>query len=148
MTDDGPGDELGPRSNALQHLRRLSGRRRARRDAGQFVIDGPTLIGEALASPVEVVEVYAEPAAPDDVVAAAVAAGVPVRTVAAGALERVTSPVSPQPVAALAAIHRRPRRRLPCTAWSWCWSECAIRAMGAPSTCRRSGRSLGGSVLR
>ena len=68
------------------------------------MIDGPTLVAEALASEVEVVEVYAERGAPDDVLRAAAQAGVPVRAVASGSLAKVTSPVTPQPVAALAAI--------------------------------------------
>jgi RNA methyltransferase, TrmH family len=97
-------DVLGPRSGALTHLRRLSGRRRSRLDAGQFVIDGPTLVAEALDAGVAVVEVYAEPGAPADVVTKARAQGVPVRPVAAGALAKATSPVTPQPVAALAAL--------------------------------------------
>lgn len=101
-------DRLGPRSSALQHLRRLSGRRRARLEAGQFVIDGPTLVLEALASGVDVVEVYAEPGAPDAVVRAARAAGVVVRDVEAGALAKATSPVTPQAVAALAALPDAP----------------------------------------
>jgi TrmH family RNA methyltransferase len=102
MTDE----VLGPRSSALTHLRRLSGRRRARLDAGQFVIDGPTLVAEALAAGADVVEVYAEPGAPEEVLAAARAAGVVVRAVEAGALAKVTSPVTPQPVAALASLPR------------------------------------------
>ncbi len=104
MDEPGPGDLLGPRSAALQHLRRLSGRRRARSDHGQFVIDGPTLVIEALTSPVEVTEIYVEPDAPTDLRSLAESAGVAVRPVAPGALAKVTSPVNPQPVAALAAI--------------------------------------------
>ncbi|WP_436796160.1 TrmH family RNA methyltransferase [Actinospongicola halichondriae] len=99
---------LGPRSTELQHLRRLSGRRRARRESGEFVVDGPTLVAEALASDVDVSAVYVEPDAPVDVMAAAEAAGVPVRAVASGALAKVTSPVSPQLVAALATIPPEP----------------------------------------
>ena len=68
------------------------------------MIDGPTLVGEALVSPVDVVEVYAEPGAPQDLLRAARDAGIAVRTVTAGSLAKVTSPVTPQPVAALAAI--------------------------------------------
>lgn len=97
-------DLLGPRSSALQHLRRLSGRRRARLEAGQFVIDGPTLVLEALASGVALVEAYAEPEAPAEAVAAVLEAGVAVRRVEAGALAKATSPVTPQPLAALAAM--------------------------------------------
>lgn len=99
---------LGPRSAALTHLRRLSGRRRARLEAGQFVVDGPTLVAEALEAGAGVVEVYVEPGAPAHVVDAARAAGVPVREVAPGALAKATSPVTPQPVAALAAFPAPP----------------------------------------
>lgn len=101
-------EPLGARSAALQHLRRLSGRRRARLEAGQFVIDGPTLVGEALDAGARLVEVYAEPGAPDHVLDAARTAGVPVREVAAGALAKATSPVTPQPVAALARLPDAP----------------------------------------
>lgn len=72
------------------------------------MIDGPTLVAEALASPIAVESVYAEPGAPDDVVDAAERAGVPVRRVVDGALAKVTSPVSPQSVAAVAAIPDAP----------------------------------------
>lgn len=68
------------------------------------MIDGPVLVTEALSSTVEVFEVYVEPDAPDDVVAHARSSGVPVQYVAPGSLAKVTSPVTPQPVAALAAI--------------------------------------------
>ncbi len=88
----------------MQHLRRLSGRRRARREAGQFVVDGPVLVAEALDSDVVLDEVYAEPDADPDVLARAVGAGVPVTSVAPGVLAKVTSPVTPQSVAALATI--------------------------------------------
>lgn len=104
MSPHGPGEALGPKSQALQHLRRLSGRRRARSESGQFVVDGPTLVSEALRSGVDVVEVYAEPDAPGDVVRAAQEAGVPVRATVAGALAKVTSPVHPQPMAALVSL--------------------------------------------
>lgn len=59
---------------------------------------------EALASGTDVVEVYVEPDAPIEVRFTASAAGVRVVEVATGSLAQVTSPVSPQPVAALAAI--------------------------------------------
>lgn len=97
-------DPLGPRSDPMTNLRRLSGRRRARLEAGRFVIDGPTLVAEAIEAGARLLEVYAEPGAPADVVAAARAAGVRVRAVAAGVLAKVTSPVTPQPMAALAAL--------------------------------------------
>lgn len=95
---------LGPKSPRLQHLRRLSGRRRARREHGQFVVDGPTLVRDALEAGAEVLEVYAEPTADPATIAAARAAGVAVVDVAADVLARVTSPVTPRGVAALVAL--------------------------------------------
>jgi RNA methyltransferase, TrmH family len=68
------------------------------------VVDGPTLVTEAIASPVPVEAVYVEPSAPEEVRSLARSAGVPVHEVAAGALARVTSPVTPQAVAAVARI--------------------------------------------
>lgn len=76
------------------------------------MIDGPTLVVEALTSPIDVVEVYVEADAATDVtdavVDAARAAGVVVQTVAPGSLAKATSPVAPQPVAALATIPTPP----------------------------------------
>lgn len=72
------------------------------------MIDGPTLVTEALAAGVDVVEVYAEPGAPAEVLDAAAGAGVPVRLVEAGSLAKATSPVTPQPVAALAGLPADP----------------------------------------
>jgi len=92
----------------MTNLRRLSGRRRARLASGRFVIDGPTLVLEALDAGTQLVEVYAEPGAPDEVLDAARRAGVAVRPVAEGALAKATSPVAPQPVAALAALPAPP----------------------------------------
>ncbi len=93
-------------------LRRLSGRRRARRDAGRFVVDGPTLVLEALDAGADVVEVYVEPTAapgPAGAVAdAARRAGVPVVAVREGVLAQVTDPVTPQGVAAVVALPAPP----------------------------------------
>lgn len=121
MRDPGPGsrhDEvLGPRSTTLQTLRRLSGRRKARRDAGEFVIDGPTLVREALDAGTDVVEIYVEERA-DELRRAIVdqaegrtpgrtPGSVAVRVVADGALAKVTDPVTSQGCAARARIPSR-----------------------------------------
>lgn len=106
----------------MQRLRRLTRRRSARSDEGAFVIEGPTLVREALqtatrtaststsasAAPPAIVveEVLAEPGCPDDVLAAARHAGVAVRRVHAGHLARVVDTVTPQPVAAVARMPR------------------------------------------
>ena len=86
----------------MQRLRRLSGRRSARLEEGAFVIDGPTLLREALAAGVRIEEVFASPSADDEVVAAAEAAGALVRRVAPEVLARAVDTVTPQGVAAIA----------------------------------------------
>ncbi len=79
---------------------RLSGDRRFRHAEAAYVIEGPTLVGDAVAAGVELVEVYAEggaavpPALLDRVV-----------EVEAGALAAVTDAVTSQGIAAVA---RRP----------------------------------------
>jgi TrmH family RNA methyltransferase len=67
-----------------------------------FVVEGPTLVADALDAGVELecLFVAAETTAP--VVARAVAAGVPVLDLAPGVLERVAGTVTPQPVLAVA----------------------------------------------
>lgn len=89
---------------AVIELRRLSGRRSARQDAGRFVIDGPVLLAEALAAGVRVERVFAEPDADDAVLTMAADAGARVVPVHAGVLAKTTSPLHPQPVAAIAVI--------------------------------------------
>jgi TrmH family RNA methyltransferase len=69
---------------------------------GAFVIDGPTLLREALAAGVRVDEVFATPAADPDVVALAAAAGVAVREVAPEVLARAVDTVTPHGLAAIA----------------------------------------------
>jgi TrmH family RNA methyltransferase len=93
----------------VQRLRRLSRRRSARTDEGAFVIDGPLLLAEALAAGIEVREVIAEPTAPDDLLARAAAAGALVHQAPAGTLARAADTVTPQSVAAIAALPGRPR---------------------------------------
>ena len=65
------------------------------------MIDGPTLLREALEAGVPVDEVVAEPGCPGELLARAAAAGAVVRSVADGVLARVTDTVTPQPVAAI-----------------------------------------------
>jgi RNA methyltransferase, TrmH family len=93
---------VGARHPTMQRLRRLSGRRSARSGEGAFVVDGPTLLAEALDAGVAVDEVVAEPGCPAALLDRAAAAGATVRHAAAGALARVVDTVTPQPVAAVA----------------------------------------------
>lgn len=90
-------------------LRRLSGRRRARLEAGAFVVEGPVALAEALAAGAPVREVYVDvdaALAGDTAVArvlgAAADAGVAVHQLASGVLDKVTDTVTPQGVVAVA----------------------------------------------
>lgn len=101
----GPVAGLSARHPRVQRLRRLATRRRARDEERVFVVDGPTLVGEALDAGLEVEAVFVGagggPVPP--VAARAAAAGVPVHHLAPGVLERVAGTVTPQPVLAVAA---------------------------------------------
>lgn len=94
-------DQVSIRHPTIKRLRRLSGRRSARSAEGAFVIDGPTLLRDALEAGVPLDEVVAEPRCPEELLARAAAAGAVVRAVADGVLARVTDTATPQPVAAI-----------------------------------------------
>ncbi|MCP3854685.1 MAG: RNA methyltransferase [Actinomycetia bacterium] len=98
---DGP---LAASNARIRTLRRLTGRRKARQEAGCFVVDGPVLVAEALTSPLTVREIYAGESCDEPVLADAVGAGVPVTRVVDGVLTRVLDPVSAQEAAALVEL--------------------------------------------
>jgi TrmH family RNA methyltransferase len=89
----------------VQHLRRLSGRRRARQTEGRFVVEGVKLVGEALqtGAVIDTVFVDSEAAgvAERDVAAAAVRAGAELCELQPGVLSRASATVTPQPMAAI-----------------------------------------------
>jgi TrmH family RNA methyltransferase len=93
---------IGARHPILGRLRRLSRQRAARTDERAYVIDGPTLLDEAVAAGVPIEEVVAEPDAPDALLDRVRAAGATVHQAAAGALAKAVATVTPQPVAAVA----------------------------------------------
>jgi TrmH family RNA methyltransferase len=101
-------EPIGARHPTMQRLRRLSGRRSARGDEGAFVIDGPTLLAEALDAAVPVDAVVAEPGCPPQLLARAAAAGAAVHRATPGALARVVDAVTPQGVAAIGRFADRP----------------------------------------
>jgi TrmH family RNA methyltransferase len=72
------------------------------------VIDGPTLLADALDAGVVLDEVLAEPAAPSALLDRAAAAGAEVHLVHDGVLSRATDTVTPQPVAAIARLAETP----------------------------------------
>jgi len=88
----------------VRRLRQLVERSAVRQREGAFVIEGPTLLGDALDAGVPIESVFVDRSRPAPaVVARAVAGGIPVFDLAAGVLERVAATVAPQPVLAVAA---------------------------------------------
>lgn len=99
---------VSPRNPRVVELGRLARQRRAREETGRFVLDGPVLLGEALAAGVTVEAVYADPASLDrpdvaGVLAAATAADVPIWVVDGG-LHRHVDVTTPHGLAAVARI--------------------------------------------
>lgn len=86
----------------MQLLRRLSGRRSARSEEGAFVIDGPTLLAEALRAGVPVRDVFATAEAPAALLDDAARAGATVHEVSPDVLSRAVDAVTPNAVAAIA----------------------------------------------
>jgi len=86
----------------VQQLRRLSGRRAARLEAGAFVIDGPVLIRAAMEAGVGLREVFASSDADPTLLAELAAAGVVVHEVRDEVLARAVDTVTPQGLAAIA----------------------------------------------
>lgn len=92
---------LGNKHPAVVRLRRLSTDARLRRSEGVFVLEGPTALGDAIASGADLEAVFVEGEAPP----ADLPAGVAVHLVATDVLRRATDAVTSQGVAAVA---RRP----------------------------------------
>lgn len=82
-------------------MRRLLGRRVARLEAGQFVVEGPTLVAEALRAGLLVTDVFVDEQADRGGLVAGFGR---LHIVASGVLERVLSTVSPQPWAAVVEL--------------------------------------------
>jgi TrmH family RNA methyltransferase len=102
-----PGPDVGPLSAqhpTIKHLRRLSGRRRSRREHGQYVIEGPGLVLEAIEAGVDldVVLVVGDGPEVGELAVAAGAAGVPVGHLTDEVLARATDAATPQPAVAVA----------------------------------------------
>jgi len=102
-----PAGGLSLSSARVKRLRQLIGRRAVRDREGAFVIEGPTLVGDALdaGATLECLFVGAHGnlrARVPPVVARAAAAGIPAYDLAPGVLERVAGTVTPQPVLAVA----------------------------------------------
>jgi TrmH family RNA methyltransferase len=90
------------RNPHVQRLRRLSRRRSARAEEGAFVVEGETLVAEALDAGVELTEAFVEAGVDPGLVERLSTAGVPVHELADGVLAGAVSTVTPQPIAAIA----------------------------------------------
>ncbi len=98
-------EPVGLRHRHVQHLRKVLRKRRDRSDAGQFGIEGPGLVLEALASDIVVTQVFvSESEQGSHVVREALAADVDVLVVNDRGIEAIGTTVSPQPVYALAEL--------------------------------------------
>ena len=98
---------LGPRHHEVKRLRALLRDRRARAEAGAFVLEGPRLVADALRRGAPVERLYLGPDAErafGPMVAAARAAGVAVAALKEGVLEKLGSTRTPQPVLAIAPM--------------------------------------------
>jgi len=106
---------LSANNQRLATLRRLTGRRKARLEAGRFVIEGPVALAEALAAGVVVDELYVDARTWADaftsaggdaplieLVDMAAASGATVWSLADGVIDSVSDTVSPQGVLAVA----------------------------------------------
>jgi signal transduction histidine kinase len=93
----------------LKHLRRLVERRATRDEERRYVLEGPTLLGEALDGGVPVEHVFYEGDGFGALVDRARAAGVAVDEVTDGALAALLDTVTPRPIAAIA---RQPQHEL------------------------------------
>lgn len=95
-------DPLSPRNAEVARLRALARERRARHEAGRFVVEGIKLVDEVLASDLDVLEIYAA----ESWSAAADTSGhmdrrdIDVTLVSDRGIERIASTTSPQPVVA------------------------------------------------
>lgn len=85
-------------------MRRLSRRRTARHEAGAYLIDGPTLLDEAIRDGVEIDRVYVETDSLGLAVLDSVPRDVTIREVRTGVLARVLDVVTPHGVVSVARI--------------------------------------------
>jgi RNA methyltransferase, TrmH family len=130
---------IGRRNPRLQRLRRLSREGKERAAQRRYVIEGPTLVADAIAAGVELLEVYAEPdaAIPDGVDAIAVETGV---------LSSIVDAVTSQGIAALARIPAATLADVPTTASVLV--AVAVADPGNAGTLLRSAEAAGfGAVL-
>lgn len=92
---------IGSKNPRLKRLRRLVRQRKARSQERAFVVEGMVLVTEALASGLEVEEIFVQGEIPAELADIASLGTVIIRPVFPGTLEAVLDTVSPQPVVAV-----------------------------------------------
>lgn len=95
---------LGFTSGRVKRLRQLVERSSVRRRERAFVVEGPTLVGDALDAGTELECLFVAAGATEPVAERAAALGVSVFELAPGVLERVAGTATPQPVLAIARM--------------------------------------------
>lgn len=99
---------IGAKHARLRRLRKLISRAKTRSQERVFVVDGPQLVAEALASSLPVVEIFAGPGELERTgLAPLIGPDVECFEVEAGVLVEVLDPVNPRPVAAVVAMPER-----------------------------------------
>jgi TrmH family RNA methyltransferase len=95
-------EPLSPKNPSIVRLRALTRQRRARRDAGRFVVEGIKLVSEVLRSALPVYGVYVDEAwdVPSDVMNEIVGRGLEPVLLGAGGIDRIASTTAPQPIIA------------------------------------------------
>jgi RNA methyltransferase, TrmH family len=96
-------EPLGSNNPRVQQLRRLTGRRSSRLEEGLFLVEGPTLVAEALEAGWPLDAVYVEESA-----LALVPAGVRPTLVRDGVLSKVMTVDAPRPIVAAAELRALP----------------------------------------
>lgn len=131
--------ELGFASTKIQRLRRLLGRRSARHDEGVLVVEGATLIGEAIAAGLTVDAQFVAPGV------APVPGAAPVYLLAAGVAERVSALEAPPGVFAVVIPPVPPDDVL--TTASFAVVAAAVSEPGNLGTIVRSAEASGADVV-
>jgi len=101
-------DPLSPRNARVQEVRRLARQSRHRADRRAFVVEGATLVSEALEAGYGLETVFHAGHAPAACLARARVAGVDVVPVQQAAMEAMATTVTPQPVIAVAEMAEGP----------------------------------------
>lgn len=152
---------VGAKNPAVQHLRRLAGRRSARTEANAFVVDGPVLTLAALDAGIEIEAAYVDEAAAAEargtrsttaaglavVLERLEAADIRVIEVRAGVLAGAVDTVTPHGIAVIARPVTRPLRFVTSSATGLVLVLAGIGDPGNAGTLLRSAEAAGAKAV-